>query len=283
MNDDLLIRFIDGKTTPEETELVLSELSRDGDAAKEWIQMVQGARLADTKPAQEVFSDEFIAKTLATKTVQSSKRKRVVSLPWIISGITAVAASVAIVVTLMVKDGQGNLPSGDIMAGRVDSTEDLVIEDTIIESDGADIKNIVQERMAETIINNPIPAVEDEILELSEPRIFKGGADATASIAEAPFFEMVRPSKSPYKVKVKNIDKEFVFEWKIEDAASVRLLISDKEGNVLIDMEALEEGHCGIVAVELADKGILDWTVHAVFMDGSKARKSGKIELVSVN
>lgn len=66
MKDDLLIRFIDGKTTPEEIEAVLEVLSRDGDAAKEWLYMVQGARLAGTKPIQEVDSPAgFISGILA--------------------------------------------------------------------------------------------------------------------------------------------------------------------------------------------------------------------------
>ena len=77
MKDDLLIRFIDGNTTPEETQAVINELSQDGDAAKEWLQMIQGARLAETKPAQKISSDEFVARTLASRAGRQTERRKI--------------------------------------------------------------------------------------------------------------------------------------------------------------------------------------------------------------
>lgn len=284
MKDDLLIRFIDGKTTPEETEAVLKELSQDGEAAKEWMQMAQGARLADTKPAQEISSDEFIAKTLAGQNGHSVKQGKVVRLPWIIGAITAVAASVAIVATVF-NNGSTDENPGNIMAEAVDSTDNAVKEDTTtaIGADVVSIKDIAHESVAETIVEDPVSQMEDRVLELSDPKAVKGGKDVTASDAEIPHFEMIKPAKTPYKVIVKNIDKDFVFEWDVTGASSVKLIISDKDGNVIADMEAVEEGRCGITAVELVDKGVLNWTVEVIFNDGSKVRKSGKIELVSAN
>ncbi len=287
MKDDLLIRFIDGKTTPEETEAVINELSQDGEAAKEWIQMVQGARLADTKPAQNISSEEFVARTLASRTERQTERRKIVRLPWIIGSVTAVAASVAIIATVFNNGGIDENP-GQIMAEVVDSTENAVVEDTVVVADEViDIKDVVRESMAETIVEKPssgiVSETEGQIEELVGIKIEHDSNAATASAAEAPYFEMIKPAKTPYKVKVNNPDKDFVFEWDTAEASSVRLQILDKDGNVLIDMEALEDGRCGITAVELVDKGVLDWTIEAIFFDGSKVRKSGKIELVSAS
>lgn len=297
MNDDLLIRFIDGKTTPEETEFVLNELSRDGDAAKEWMQMVQGARLADTKPAQEVFSDEFIAKTLATKTVQSSKRKRVVSLPWIISGITAVAASVAVIVTVMVNHDNTGIPQ-NVVAGVSDTTVVMQEVDTLATESVVNIKDISHEAIAEVVnqkeeeprdveaeVDEQVEEktlLQDQSVELIGNKILQDTHTASASESEASSLEIVRPAKSPYRVRVQNPEKEFVFEWKMNDAANIRLSIADKNGKVIIDNEWILETRYGIVASDLVDRGELDWTVEVTFNDGSMQRKTGKIELVSV-
>ena len=51
MNDDLLIKFISGKTTHQETEIVAAYLSEHPQEAQEWLQMEQAARMADKKPA----------------------------------------------------------------------------------------------------------------------------------------------------------------------------------------------------------------------------------------
>ena len=296
MKDDLLIRFIDGKTTPEETELVLKELSQDGEAAKEWMQMVQGARLAGTKPLQEIDSEDFVAKTLALKTNKAEKSGKVIRLPWILSGITAVAASVAIIAAVVMKPS-GPAAQGDIIAETVDSTEALSKEDTVITEKVLNIKDAARESVADVPElsqpdmpqdklpeNNAVdetPA-EGKPLELTGRKILQESKASAASSSDAPSFEMVKPAKTPYRVKVKDPSKEFVFEWKMTDAYSVRLSIADKDGNVIIDNQWISESRYAVVASDLADKGELDWTVEVTFNDGSIQRKTGKIELVTV-
>lgn len=284
MKDDLLIRFIDGNTTPEETEQVLNELSQDGGAAKEWMQMVQGARMAGTKPAQDILPDDFIAKTLAKNTEHRNRGGRVISLPWIIGSITAVAASVAIVATVFINSDK-NGEYDDIMAESSDTTEYVETADSVMTKEVVDVKDIAHESVAETIKSETIEQDEEVSMDLKNPKVIRRGADATASnieLPDPPSFEMVKPAKTPYRVRVMNPDKEFVFEWKASETASARLVISDREGQILIDMEAEEEGRCGIVAAELVDKGVLNWTIDAIFPDGSQIRKTGQVELVSV-
>lgn len=106
---------------------------------------------------------------------------------------------------------------------------------------------------------------------------------ASVSESETPSFEIIKPAKSPYRVRVQNPEKEFVFEWKMSDAANIRLSIADKNGKVIIDSEWILETRYGIAASDLVDRGELDWTVEVTFNDGSMQRKTGKIELVSIN
>lgn len=297
MKDELLIRFIDGNTTPEETELVLKELSQDGSAAKEWLQMVQGARLADTDPIINVDSDDFVAKTLAEKSSAQPERRKTVRLPWLISGITTAAASVAIIATVMVNNMNPEMQQ-DFMAEVTDTTVVVPEADTTVLEDAVDIKEVSHQAVADVVeprdeeqLKSPAGAedqsagqqqAEEPPLELSGRKMIQDSKTSTASQNEVASFEMVRPAKSPYRVRVKNPENEFVFEWKMSDASNVRLSIADKNGKVIIDNEWILETRYGIVASDLVDRGELDWTVEVTFNDGSMQRKTGKIELVTI-
>lgn len=297
MNDDLLIRFIDGKTTPEETEFVLNELSRDGDAAKEWMQMVQGSRLADTDPIVHIEPGDFIARTLEKGSSVQSRGRKVVRLPWIISGITAVAASIAVIVTVMVNYDKNDLQQ-DFVAEVPDTTVAIPEADSIAKEGTVDIKNISDQAIAE--VTEPIneepklvePKAEEQVEEQTQPqeqsmelignKMIQDTHTASVSESKTSSFEIIKPAKSPYRVRVQNPEKEFVFEWKMSDVANIRLSIADKNGRVIIDNEWIVENRYGIVASDLVDRGELDWTVEVTFNDGSMQRKSGKIELVTI-
>ena len=281
MNDDLLIRFIDGRTTPEETEFVLSELSRDGDAAKEWMQMVQGARLADTKPVEHIDSDEFIARTLRNSSSVQPKGRKVIRLPWIISGITAIAASVAVVVTVMVSHDNNDVPQ-DFVAEVPDTM--VVVPETDSMSHRA-IAEVVEPKITEPKVGSqedPQPQTEEQSEELTGKKMLNDSHAASALGTEASSLEIIRPAKSPYRVKVQNPEKEFVFEWKMTNVSEVHFSIADSDGKVIIDNKWITENSFAVVASDLVDRGELDWTVEVIFNDGTKQRKSGKIELVSV-
>lgn len=92
MRDELLMRFMDGAATPEEVETVIDMLSKDDNAAKEWMQMVQGARLAGKTPAVEIPEAEALERV-------SYRMKKPARLPWIIGSVAA-AAALAIMLTL---------------------------------------------------------------------------------------------------------------------------------------------------------------------------------------
>lgn len=291
MNDDLLIRFIDGRTTPEETEFVLSELSRDGDAAKEWMQMVQGARLADTKPVEHIDSDEFIARTLGNSSSVQPKGRKVVRLPWIISGITAIAASVAVVVTVMVRHDNNDVPQ-DFVAEVPDTMVVIPEPDSMSVEEIVDVKDIshhaiaevVQPKVADPKVDDQEESksqIEEQTGELTGTKILNDSYTASAVVTEASSLEIIRPAKSPYRVKVQNPEKEFVFEWKMTNVSEVHFSIADNEGKIIIGNERITESSFAVVASDLVDRGELEWTVEVTFNDGTMQRKSGKIELVS--
>jgi hypothetical protein len=249
MKDELLIRFIDGNVTPEEQEKILKELSQDGNAAKEWLQMEQGARLAGTEPLQKISSEEFIAKTLAMDSAKTEVKTKTVSLSWLIGGLTAVAASVVMILSVMTNDGDHNLHH-DILADTNDTIS---------------IEHFSDER--------PV--------ELVGGRISKEDKAASEFQNTAPLFEMLMPPDTTYKIHVESLRSEFLFVWNAKDITSVRLYISDEHGEILIDRPQVLDNNCAIALSDIAGKGLLTWTAEVLFDDGTIRTYIGKLELIS--
>lgn len=287
MKDELLMRFIDGTATPEEVETVMEMLSKDDEAAKEWMQMVNAASLVDT-PApvlvNESDAETFVLNALNRSEaagVQSSKKVR--RLPWIIGGVAAAAAAIAFVVTLSLNNSSPT-PVGNLQAGI--APEDTIVvsapSDTIVELQNAvqDIRQ--QEYLAETKEENTVVSQKQQIDQVSTAG--KGTMtfqDTTAVSIDAPVFNVLKPAKSPYRVKVKNIDKDFVFEWEASCVATMSLVITDSKGVTLMD-KSLDpvEGKCPVKAAELTNLGELTWILTASFEDDNIQVRTGKIELV---
>lgn len=289
MKDELLMRFIDGTATPEEVETVMEMLSKDDEAAKEWMQMVNAASLVDT-PAPVVVNESdaetFVLNALNRSEaagVQSSKKVR--RLPWIIGGVAAAAAAIAFVVTLSLNNSSPT-PVGNLQAGI--APEDTIVvsapSDTIVELQNTvqDIRQ--QEYLAETKEENTVVSQKQQIDQVSTAG--KGTMtfqDTTAVSIDAPVFNVLKPAKSPYRVKVKNIDKDFVFEWEIKSVKNMTLIIVASNGTIVFEKSIDSESRsCPVAASELTDKGKLKWTLTAVFEDETEVVREGAIELVSV-
>ena len=290
MKDELLIRFIDGNTTPEETDLVINELSKDGEFAKEWIQMVQGARIAGTEPLQNIVPTDVISRTLTEKSV-NSRRVRVISLPWIISGISAVAASVAIIVAVMIKSDNTGVPE-NIIANVGDTTEVICESDTLAVDTSLKIGEVSNESIADAQISEDLfknvsntkdadTVNERKIQELVGKKYVNETSTASEIKNTEIIFEMVKPAKTPYKVKVNNIGKDFIFEW-TTNASEIRISITDSKGDTIIREDNISGNNYSVAASALVNRGGLIWKLEATFNDGTVREKSGSIELVYI-
>lgn len=98
MNDDLLMKFIDGTATKDEADLVEAYLAENEDAADELLQMLRASELAGVAPFEKV--DRKSAADFVSRHIPKRDRARVVRFRWIMAGCAAAAASVAIIVGL---------------------------------------------------------------------------------------------------------------------------------------------------------------------------------------
>lgn len=292
MNDELLMRFIDGTATSEEVETAMEMLSKDDQAAKEWLQMVQAARLADTPPAAPVLEHEaakFVQGTLhKTETEASVQSGKVKHLPWILS-VGSVAAALVLVLSLSLRDrylSSGNGMGDDILAEIVTDTTyrneipvDTLVEEQISTPESFELREYVAE--AETMTDETVVLQKTTIPEVSTAGQEVEFTDNDEDVVVEPIFNVVKPAKSPYRVKVTNVDKDFVFEWEAACVTGISLVITDSKGECLID-ETMdpENGKCPVKAAQLANLGELTWVLTAVFEDDTVQVRTGKIEFV---
>lgn len=297
MNDELLMRFIDGTATPEEVETVMEMLSKDDAAAKEWMQMVQGARLADSRPAVEIHEgevSEFVSSTLNAERKKESSTPRVVKLPWILGGVVAVAAALAMFIVLPTVRNTGGTGGGFVADIPQDTAEIVEQVDTMhVEAVSPNVREYRAEAVApkteklEAEKTSDLEEVKSdemisEIVQM-QGHVHHDDISTAAGMKACPAFRMVRPAKTPYRVRVKDVNKEFVFEWETTDAVSAELVVSDSDGNVIVD-EVIEDGicQCPVKAYEITNRGELVWNIKVSYENGFRHVESGKIEFVNL-
>lgn len=318
MQDELLIRFIDGKCTREESEKAIEELSRDGNGATEWLQMVAATRLADSEPVRPVSSADargFVSGTMARTAETLARRRRIIRWASVTAGLCAVAASIAITVVIRTGNGSMNMndhllassrdsviyakPESEAEEVRSETKEDKIAEkgDTgavrsVKSSDAlnpderqAESYNVSKEYAGqETVPQSVVSVVYDSNaskVDVSDSTVSSRAKQESAALERE--LEMIHPLKSPYRVEVENLSKDFVFEWKCDGEADARLVVIDRENTVLVDKTAdgPERNKIRIPIKLITDKGELVWTLEITFPDGDRVSRTGRISLKS--
>lgn len=284
MNDDLLIKFISGKTTHQETEIVAAYLSEHPQEAQEWLQMEQAARMADKKPAVGIPQAEAqasVAKVLGSVHTTPGTKNRVVRMTWIFGGVAAVAASVVLALMLIIPADAPSAPSAtaSVSESVIPSTSSSVIpsevEESLLAEANAPAAPVIEPVAPSTSATTP------ENPSLTVSKIEKSTASASTVQTS---FNITRPAKTPYRVLVKNPEKDFVFEWEGQGIATVSILIKNSQDGVIYENIVQDAASgCPVKSGLLMDKGELTWILTACFADGSAETKTGIIQLTGSN
>ena len=284
MNDDLLIKFISGKTTHQETEIVAAYLSEHPQEAQEWLQMEQAARMADKKPAVEIPQAEAqasVAKVLGSVHTTPGTKSRVVRMTWIFGGVAAVAASVVLALMLIIPADAPSASSAtaSVSESVIPSTSSSVIpsevEESLLAEANAPAAPVIEPVAPSTSATTP------ENPSLTVSKIEKSTASASTVQTS---FNITRPAKTPYRVLVKNPEKDFVFEWEGQGIATVSILIKNSQDGVIYENIVQDAASgCPVKSGLLMDKGELTWILTACFADGDAETKTGIIQLAGSN
>ena len=282
MKDELLIKFLDGNASPVEEQLIMNELSQDDCSVSDWLQMANAARLAGSAPLGMPLEE---GERIIREKMNADKKR--IKWPFYVVSL-AVAASVAITV-IVFRNGTTSSPAPeDLMAEQIvpESIEQPTEEPniTIIEENQEAAAEIKQEK-TQTPVRNELKINESSHASSAEVGQAETKMDsANKDVATADVFRMIKPAKSPYRVRVKDLGNQFIFEWEAEGAKSISMSIKDKTGNVLFEKTLTGEigTNLPVALTEITDKGELLWTMAAEFEGGQRKVASGNIEFVYV-
>ena len=229
---------------------------------EELLQCLQAAKLADS-PSPEPVSLKDAHMLVDRKLKRTVK---IHSLTWI-SGLS-IAAVLAVVVTLLVNRPSATIENtvADVIEEQVESVEEQTIED-------------IHESTETAPLTEKKPAVKPSEKQEKPTEVSQEDASyaATASMS---IFKLISPSKDVYRIRVVDENKSFTFRWDPTGIEGARLILQDKDCNVVLQKDFTTEDHYELRAADVLPYGEIIWSMLVQFEDGREARSSGLISFV---
>ena len=273
ISEHLLTKFLDGKTDAPETEQVLAYLNENNENLEDFMN-IRSAILMDTECPIEIDLIECLNVVKQhTNSYQANKntfQKRF----YIITSFAAAAmvAGIVFLITFYFSNNDKQLTAQDeiikdeVQNVYIDSINELPYPEYRI-SDNKDLAS-----------NEPRKNKETEVIEEELETQVQIQERNTAAKIVGNQFEMVKPSKTPYIVAIKNLNKTFNFQWNT-NAEKVEVVLKDKDGKILLAKEISQSG----LQLKYEDyyKYLeLYWELKATFQDGTVEEKQGILQLM---
>ena len=239
ISDELLTKFLCGKTTPEETEIVLSYMAESDENIED---------LANISAAIETMYD-------AEKGAHSRPPRKFL---WIISSVAAAVAAIVIcIVSFNMGNGTDNFPT---LVGQTDTVKyKQQIQDTTIAIEIDDTSKSVHPQTTNEFV--PIqPAVQSK--------------NYAGEMAKVNYVSLLYPYKEVHYISSDR--KSINFQWD-SDATKIHLTIRDFEDNLLLDKQINDDDHF-LWNLPPIEENAFFWKMVFTFRDGSTKTKQGRIQ-----
>lgn len=237
LSDELLAKYLSGKTSPEETEQVLSFLAENDGNLDDFTQIC--AAIEVQKSAEK-----------AAFAQKKAVRRRIL---WVASSAAAIA--LIVVVALFAFQPKEN---SNWVAQKTDSTQNTIV---VPESEFTDNQN---DSVIEKETNNAIaPNWRGE-----QPKNY---AESTSKTG---FCNMITPSQSKYAVSTQRT--YFDFSWST-DAVRQTLILKDENGRIVHREEMQDEDYVKLKVADYQKYGKLSWTLVLTYSSGATETKTGDI------
>ncbi len=276
ISDELLSKFLEGKTTEEENEKISAYCDAHGETIEELLIMRQAATMADKQSDYTI--DEDKALHFVEQTLQTHSRKKRVSLAVWIS--VAAAMAILIIVSAFLFFSNENVPlmadktqpSQIVVGDSTDEFDTTKTETSVKQSSHTDEKELWSEEPQ--LSDNNLPAERGEPLHVE---VLEKSTATTQSAANN--FTMLKPSKTPYRIICKNLDKSFVFQWETVNAKKIEFILMNDQHKVIVEKKELNLNSFSLMFRDVAVYSVLYWKVKIVFEDNTTTQKTGRIDI----
>ena len=286
ISDELLSKFMEGKTDGEEEMVILREMESDSKLLDEWLSMAKAAELTDAEP---LVQPDY---ALAEEKIHSALREHSGEKMFVSPRVNyfrprfywAVAASVALFATVAFLLLRKPEPSGTYVAQNGEDTVKVVEE-----LSGTELAQLREEQPRQTASSATQKAGESRS-EASEAVTINAVWQEAEQVAEVEHVQrvgsqemnalrMVKPSKSSYAVLCKNLDKSFAFEWTADAVRELLFSVTDAQGRRIASVTDATAEKFSLKYKDIYPERQLTWELNVVFQDGSRETKRGKIQI----
>lgn len=272
VSDELLAKFLDNKTSEEETEIVLKYINDDKENFEEFLNIRKASMLVDQKPCNTI-ENIAISKTNKNNSKQFFLNKKKLAL------LISVAASVLFIISIpfyfVFRNPLSN-PSELAHNNSQNSMKVDSIENKSLSSDderGKQIDSSTENNQSSNDPNNTNGKTNDEV----PVQIKTQNYGSTQSVENK--FEMVKPSKSPYSILCKNLEKEFVFQWNIVNAKKIEISLLNSNRKLIVSHSDSNMKSYSVFFKDLNKEKTIIWELKVLFEDNTTQTKTGVIQI----
>ena len=273
--DQLLAKFLDGKTDAAETEQVLAYLNENNENLEDFMNIRSAAQIEAEYPVKIDLEERL---NIVKQHIASSNKKSARNKFYLIAALAAAAITVGVVALIFFNSVYKEFRPVAHQETYKDS-EQTIFQDEISEetfSTNSDNKALASNDAQETNKSNTTstPVDKEEETEVQVQVQHKN----TAKQLEANLFEIVKPAKTPYIVLCKNLEKTFDFQWNT-NAEKIKVTLKDKTGKTLLTQE-VTENRCSIKYADYIKYEDIHWELKAIFENEESEVRYGVLQLI---
>lgn len=281
ISDELLSKFMEGKTNEEENSLIFQSMNEDVALLEEMSAIGEAARLVDTQPVENPNlkkAEEQINAVLGDET----NTKEVTVIPNLLKSrlriVWAAAASVALVVAVALFILLKPVSHEQHFAKNNEDSTVVVTPEQTTESMMAQTTNkqkvaVSEEQPVENNVDIEVAPAQEKVY--SAQKLEK----QYASTQIAHDLTVVRPNKSNYSVLCKNLEKTLYFEWETDNVQSLHLTVKNAQGQTVAEQSDKTAKQYLLKYKDVYPNQKLYWSLTVKFADGTQQVRSGQIQI----
>lgn len=272
VSDELLAKFLDNKTSKEETEIVLKFINEDKENFEEFLTIRKASMLVDQKPCNTIDDISISVISSYNQKPFNNKKKKVLMF-------ISIAASVLFIISIsfyFVFRSPLSNPSELTQNNKQNSIKVDSIKNKSISSDdkkGKQIDSSTENNQSSNDPNNTNGKVNDEV----QVQIKTQNYGSTQSVENK--FEMVKPSKSPYSILCKNLEKELIFQWNIVNAKKIEISLLNSNRKLIVSHSDSNMKSYSVFFKNLNKEKTIIWELKVLFEDNTTQTKTGVIHI----
>lgn len=272
VSDELLAKFLDNKTSKEETEIVLKFINEDKENFEEFLTIRKASMLVDQKPCNTI--DDITIPEISSYNPKPFNNKKKKVLMFI-----SIAASVLFIISIsfyFVFRSPLSNPTELAHNNSQNSMKVDSIENKSLSSDderGKQIDSSTENNQSSNDPNNTNGKVNDEV----PVQIKTQNYGSTQSVENK--LEMVKPSKSPYSILCKNLQKELVFQWNIVNAKKIEISLLNSNRKLIVSHSDSNMKSYSVFFKDLNKEKTIIWELKVLFDDNTTQTKTGVIQI----